>query len=111
MAKHLLRITHRPSDTLIAEGPLGWGITPFEGNVYIRRKYLCSDGFRTNFIPGFCPYKFIYVWLDFGPPRGPVAKSLGWRYLLANPLFPFIWFRVGLSRAHADLDFETILAK
>jgi hypothetical protein len=35
-----IRITHRSSGEVIAEGPLGlWGITPFEGNFYISRKY------------------------------------------------------------------------
>ncbi len=46
--KHI-RITHGPSQTVIAEGPLGWGgITPFEGNYYIRRRYLKTDGFRSK---------------------------------------------------------------
>ena len=36
-----IRITHRPSGEVIAEGPAGFrGITSFEGNLYIRRKYL-----------------------------------------------------------------------
>ena len=56
MAKKFVRVTHRPTDTLLAEGPLGWGITSFEGNLYIRDKYLKTDGFRINFIPGFCFY-------------------------------------------------------
>jgi len=30
-----IRITHNPSGEIIAEGPLGWGIMPFEGNYYI----------------------------------------------------------------------------
>jgi hypothetical protein len=34
---------------LLAEGPLGWGITPFEGNLYIRKKYLLTDKFKVNF--------------------------------------------------------------
>lgn len=36
MAKKFIRITHRASGTKLAEGPVGWGITPFEGNLYIR---------------------------------------------------------------------------
>ena len=40
--KHL-RITHKDTGTLLAEGPVGWGITPFEGNFYIARKYLRSQ--------------------------------------------------------------------
>ena len=40
-----IRLTHTPSGTILAEGPKGFGgITPFEGNFYIRRKYLRTDG-------------------------------------------------------------------
>ena len=39
----LMRITHRHSGELIAEGPRGWGITPFEGNFYIRRRHLNAN--------------------------------------------------------------------
>ena len=106
MSKSPLRITHRPSGTLIAEGPVGWGITPFEGNYYIGYRYLRTDLFRTNWIPGLCPYKFLYVWLDLDPPSGARAKSLAWRYWLPNPLLPFIWFRVAVPGDHPDLDFE-----
>ncbi len=37
----ILRVTHVPSGTLLAEGPSGRGIALFEGNYYVRRKYLC----------------------------------------------------------------------
>ena len=40
MSKKYIRIKHSASNTLIAEGPLGWGITPFEGNLYID---LCNE--------------------------------------------------------------------
>ncbi|MFQ5612808.1 MAG: hypothetical protein ACE5H9_11810 [Anaerolineae bacterium] len=103
MTKKYVRITHRPSGTRLAEGPLGWGITPFEGNLYISRKYLLTDKFKPNFVPGFCPYKFLYVWLDLKPDEGPPSKYLGWMYWLPNPLFPFIWYRVGLPRQHPEL--------
>jgi len=103
MAKKFVRITHSPSGTKIAEGPVGWGITPFEGNLYISRKYLLTDGFKPNFIPGFCPYKFLYVWLDLKLENGKKISNLGWLYWLPNPLFPFIWYRVGLPRSHPDL--------
>jgi hypothetical protein len=63
MPKKIVSITHIPSNTKLAEGPLGWGITPFEGNLYVSRKYLLTDKLRPNFIPGFCFYKFLYVWL------------------------------------------------
>ena len=69
-----VRITHRPSSTVLAEGPKGWGITPFEGNYYVSRKYLKTDGFKANFIPGLCLYKFLYVWLDLQLPDGDKVR-------------------------------------
>ncbi|MFQ5600339.1 MAG: hypothetical protein ACE5G2_07270 [Candidatus Krumholzibacteriia bacterium] len=106
MAKKSVRITHTPSGTLLAQGPIGWGITPFEGNFYIGRKYLRTDGFKPNFVPGLCPYKFLYVWMDLSLPDGKRVKNLGWLYWLPNPLFPFIWYRVGLSGSHPELEVE-----
>ena len=103
MAGKHVRITHLPTDTILAEGPLGWGITPFEGNLYIRKRYLRTDGFKVNFIPGFCPYKFLYVWLDLRLSEHDISRNLAWKYWLPNPLFPFVWFRVGLPRHHAEL--------
>ena len=112
MSRRQVRITHRPSGTVIAEGPLGWTITPFEGNYYVRRKCLRGGTFRPNWVPGLCPYKFLYVWLDFFPPagaptRGPIrgpSRSLAWLYWLPNPLLPFIWFRVALPGTHPELE-------
>ena len=44
-----IRLTHTPSGTILAEGPKGFGgITPFEGNFYIRRKYLRTDALKVN---------------------------------------------------------------
>jgi hypothetical protein len=63
--KKQVRITHKPSDEIIAEGPLGWGITSFESNYYIQSKYLKTTGFKVNYLPGLCIYKFLYVWLKF----------------------------------------------
>ncbi len=103
-----IRITHVPTDTLIAEGPRGWGITPFEGNYYIGRKHLRTDGFKANYIPGLCFYKFLYVWLDFRPEGRDPVKSLGWKYWLPNPAFPFIWFRVAVPGHHPELKIEEI---
>jgi len=103
MAAKTVRITHRPSGQLIAEGPVGWGITPFEGNWYISRKHLNTDGFRANGLPGVCFYKFLYLWLDF-EANGERTRFLGWRYILPNPLFPFIAFRVAVSGTHPELD-------
>ena len=101
-----IRITHKPSGTLIAEGPRGWGITPFEGNFYISGKYLTTDRFKTNYIPGFCPYKFLYAWMDFKSDDGRIVKNLGWLYWLPNPLLPFIWFRVAVAGYHPELEIE-----
>ncbi len=104
MANRHLRIVHRPSGTLLAEGPAGWGITPFEGNFYIRRKYLRTSAFAPNWIPGLCPYKGLYVWLDLRLSDGGRARNLGWLYWLPNPLFPFTAFRVALDGRHPDLE-------
>ena len=95
-----IRITHTKSRAVIADGRKGWAITPFEGNYYIRQKELVTDGFRINYVPGLCIYKFLYVWLDYIAPDGTVVKNLGWKYWLPNPLFPFLWFRVSVLRVH-----------
>jgi len=101
-----VRIKIRSTGTVIAEGPLGWGITPFEGNFYISRKYLKTDRFRANFISGLCIYKFLYVWLDYEVDSEKTINSLGWRYWLPNPLLPFIWFRVAVPRGHPEISYE-----
>lgn len=103
MAKKTVRITHIPSGDVLAEGPRGWGITPFEGNYYIGQKYLQSDGFKANYVPGVCFYKFLYVWLDYHWGDGKKSAFLGWKYFLPNPLFPFIWFRVAVPAVHPEL--------
>jgi len=64
---------------------------------------MCTEGFRPNWIPGICVYKFLYVWLDFHPPAGGRTRALGWMYWLPNPLFPFIWFRVAIPRDHPEI--------
>ncbi len=106
MRRKIVRITHRTTGLPIAEGPVGWGITPFEGNFYIRKRYLLTDRFRPNFIPGLCPYKFLYVWLDLRLRDDSWSKSLGWLYWLPNPLFPFIWYRVAVPKNHPELKVE-----
>jgi len=103
--KHV-RITHKDSGTLLADGPIGWGITPFEGNLYIGRKYLKTDGFRVNYLPGLCIYKFLYVWMDLVIDQDKRIRNLGWIYWLPNPLFPFIWFRVAVPRVHPEIEVE-----
>ena len=104
--KRRVRITHRGTNTLLADGPLGWGITPFEGNLYIGKKYLLTDRFKVNFFPGLCLYKFLYVWMDLRLSTEINIRSIGWMYWLPNPLLPFIWFRVAVPRTHPELDIE-----
>ena len=101
-----VRIKHRGTNTLLADGPLGWGITPFEGNLYIGKKYLLTDHFKANFIPGLCVYKFLYVWMDLRLDDENKIRNIGWKYWLPNPLLPFIWFRVAVPRTHPELDIE-----
>ncbi len=103
-----IRITHQPSGALIAEGPIGWGITPFEGNFYVRRRYLRDGGFKPNYVPGLCPYKFFYAWMDYHAPDGTRTRSLGWFYWLPNPLLPFIWFRIAVPKHHPDIGIEYV---
>ena len=103
MSKTHIRITHILSGTVLVEGPLGWGITPFEGNFYVRRQFLKTDAFHVNFVPGFCPYKFFYVWVDLRLPGEEILRNIAWKYVLPNPLFPFIAFRIALPRVHPEL--------
>ena len=105
-SKKHVRISHKPTGMLLAEGPIGWGITPFEGNYYIRNKYLKTVNFKINYIPGLCFYKFLYVWMDLMLEDGSKVSNLGWLYWLPNPIFPFIWYRVGLPSAHPELKVE-----
>lgn len=70
---------------LLAEGPLGRGITPFEGNYYVSRKYLRTSGFKPNFIQGLCPSKIrAPTWRNGDlPHRNPRP--------LPTPPFPLDW--------------------
>ena len=101
-----IRITHLPSGEVLAEGRRAWQITPFEGNFYIWRRALRTKGFTVNWVPGLCPYKFIYLWMNFVSREGERDKFLGWKYVIPNPLFPFIWFRVGVPQHHPLLQVE-----
>jgi len=106
-----IRITHRPSGEVIAEGPLGFrGITPFEGSLYISRKCLKTDGLRPNWVPGICIYKFLYVWLDLRLRDGTREPFIGWMYWLPNPLLPFIAFRPAVPRFSPVLQVEDIVS-
>ncbi len=105
-----IRITHAPSGDIIAEGPVGlFGIMPFEGNYYISRRCLRTKGFRPNWIPGLCIYKFLYVWLDYTAPDGSKEHSLGWMYWLPNPLLPFIAFRPAIPQSSAALHVDELI--
>ncbi|MDH3531779.1 MAG: hypothetical protein OEO82_02560 [Gammaproteobacteria bacterium] len=101
-----VRIRHSHTGVVLAEGPIGWGITPFEGNFYIRRKFLQTDRLRINYLPGLCVYKFLYVWMDLHLDDGSTVRNLAWMYWLPNPLLPFIWFRVALPQNHAAINIE-----
>lgn len=108
MSRRNLQIRYRPTGAIIAKGPLGWGVTPFEGNYYIRRRYLCEGHFRPNLVPGVCVYKGLYIGLDYIAPGGAMTRHLGWMYWLPNPLFPFIMFRVAIPADHPLLVAEPI---
>jgi hypothetical protein len=108
-AARSIRITHRSSGEVIAEGPLGFrGITPFEGNLYISRKCLKTRCLRPNWVPGLCIYKFLYVWLDLLQPDEAREPFIGWMYWLPNPLLPFIAFRPAVPRLSPVLQVDEI---
>jgi uncharacterized protein (DUF427 family) len=88
--KILIRIIHNKTGELLAEGFRGWDIISFEGNYYIKRKSIKTDKFKISFIPGFCFYKFFYVWLNYQIDDKRKDKWIGWMYFLPNPLFFFI---------------------
>ncbi|HEU0198523.1 MAG TPA: hypothetical protein VFQ88_15095 [Nevskiaceae bacterium] len=108
MSRRYVQIRYQPTGAVIAAGSLGWGITPFEGNYYISRRYLREGAFHPDFIPGVCPYKGMYVGLNYVAPNDALAKHLGWLYWLPNPLFPFIMFRVAIPGQHPLLMVEPI---
>lgn len=103
-----VRISHRDSGTVLAEGPLGWGITPFDGGYYVAGKYLRTDGFTTSGVPGLCPYKFLYIWMNLRLADGSVVRDVGWKYVVPNPLFPFTAWRVAVSQHDARLTVEKL---
>lgn len=106
--KRYVQIRHQPTGAIIAAGPLGWGITPPEGNYYIRRQYLRDGHFRVDHIPGLCVYKRLYIGLDYVAPDQTVSTHLGWMYWLPNPLFSFIMFRVAVPAFHSLLNVEFV---
>ncbi len=72
-----LKVVHRASGTVLAEGPTGWGMTRFDGGIYIRRRHLVGGTFSVGIVPGLCVYKGFYLSLDYTPPDGPVERALG----------------------------------
>jgi uncharacterized protein (DUF427 family) len=104
--KIFIRITHKETGELIAEGFRGWQIIPLEGNYYIQKKLIKTDKFKISFVPGFCFYKFFYVWLNYKIDDKRKDKWIGWIYFLPNPLFFFIGFRIGLPRYPPSLRIE-----
>jgi uncharacterized protein (DUF427 family) len=101
-----VQIRDRRTRIVLAEGQRGWDITPFEGNFYLRSCCVRKDLFRPNYIPGLCPYKGLYVWVDLVIPGQESIKNLAWLYWLPNPLFPFIWYRIAVPGQHPDLLIE-----
>jgi len=106
--KKSIQIIHRPTGTLLAEGERGWDITSFEGNYYIRKKCLKEGSFRLTAIPGLCIYKFIYLWLELRIDGQTPARGLAWKYVIPNPLLPFIWFRTGIYGHHPDIEVRSL---
>lgn len=104
--KDLIRITHRPSGTVLAEGHKGWHMMPLEGNWYIHPSCLRTDAFKTTAVPGLCFYKGLYMWFDLRL-RG-ASRMLAWRYVLPYPWSFFLWGRIGLPGAHPELSIEIL---
>ena len=48
--------------------------------------------------------------MDLRLEDGTRIPSVGWLYWLPNPLFPFIWYRVGIPERHPELVFEEVAA-
>jgi len=77
----------------VAVRPVGCDITAFESNLYMARKYLKTDRFCVNYVPGLCIYKFLFVRMDLHLDQEQRVRNLAWMYWLPNPLLPFICFR------------------
>ena len=80
----ILRITHVPTGMLLAEGPSDRGITWFEGNYYVRGKYLCTERWRVNSVPGLCVYTFLYAGFDLWWAGRAQARRMGKNSWLAG---------------------------
>ena len=83
-------------------------VSPASSSNSSRRKYLHTEGFHPNFIPGLCPYKSLYVWLDLHLLDGGRSCNLGWLYWLPNPLFLLIWYLVAVPSNHPELTVDEL---
>ena len=100
------QLIHNSSGTVIAEGSFKDGVKTFEGNYYIKKKYFIDGMMKTNYVPGICFYKFIYVWMDLILPGGKKIKNAGWMYIVPNPIFYFIIGRIGIPQSNAELSLK-----
>ncbi|MDD2875611.1 MAG: hypothetical protein PHT60_00115 [Acidiphilium sp.] len=53
-------------------------------------------------------YKFFYIWLDFLDRDGGRDRMLGWRYFLPNPIFFFIFLRVGVPQQSPHISVQKL---
>ncbi|TXM70712.1 hypothetical protein [Methylobacterium sp. WL120] len=72
-----MKVVHRGSGTVLAEGPSGWGMSRFGGGIHIRRRHLVGGTFSLGIVPGLCVYRGLYLSLDYMPPDGPIERGLG----------------------------------
>ena len=100
------KIIHSPTGIIIAEGTTKDGLKSFEGNYYVKTKYFKPAIIKTNYVPGLCFYKFIYIWMDLILPDGGKVRNIGWKYIIPNPIFYIVIGRVGLPKNHPELSIE-----
>jgi uncharacterized protein (DUF427 family) len=101
-----VRLRYRPTGEILAEGPSGWGITRVAGAYYVRARFLRRAAFAPTLVPGLCPYKGIYQWVQVRAGDGASLRGAAWRYVVPNPLLPFIWFRIAIDGSHPDIAVE-----
>ena len=73
----------------------------------MRKKCLNQEAFKLTAIPGLCIYKFIYLWSDILVEGHPNARFMAWKYVIPNPLFPFIWYRTAIYGHHPEIEVKT----
>lgn len=103
----VLRVTHAPSGTLLAEGPSGRGIALFEG-YYVHRKYLCIARWKKGSPPGPCVYSFLYAGLDLWLAGRAQRKSTDEKRWLAHLFVPLLVFRMALRGDDPSIRFERL---